>query len=128
MGLDKKLSNLNHHNLFFDTDFDKHADEIYTNPKWPSNPLFYLNITSKTYNHTAPPGHENCFILIPLSTNLEDSETIREKYFKIVLDRIKKLVEMILKNILYTREVFVLVILKKLIIPLVEMRMDWPIR
>ena len=104
LGLDKKLSNLNHHNLFFDTDFDKHADEIYTNPKWPSNPLFYLNITSKTYNHTAPPGHENCFILIPLSTNLEDSETIREKYFKIVLDRIKKISgNYIEKHIIYKR-------------------------
>ena len=104
LGLDKKLSNLNHHNLFFDTDFDKHADEIYTNPKWPSNPLFYLNITSKTYNHTAPPGHENCFILIPLSTNLEDSETIREKYFKIVLDRIKKISgNDIEKHIIYKR-------------------------
>ena len=104
LGLDKKLSNLNHHNLFFDTDFDKHADEIYTNPKWPSNPLFYLNITSKTYQHTAPPGHENCFILIPLSTNLEDSETIREKYFKIVLDRIKKISgNDIEKHIIYKR-------------------------
>ena len=28
IGLNKKINNLNHHNLFFDTDFDKHADEI----------------------------------------------------------------------------------------------------
>ena len=45
-----------------------------------------------------------CFILIPLSTNLEDSETIREKYFKIVLDRIKKISgNDIEKHIIYKR-------------------------
>ena len=100
----------------------------YTNPKWPSNPLFYLNITSKTYNHTAPPGHENCFVLIPLSTNLEDSETIREKYFKIVLDRIKKISgNDIEKHIIYKRS-FCVSDFKETIIPLVEMRMDWPTR
>ena len=84
IGLNKKINNLNHHNLFFDTDFDKHADEIYSNPKWPESPLFYLNITSKTFKHTAPKGHENCFILIPIATDLDDNEDIRNKYFEIV--------------------------------------------
>ena len=88
IGLNKKINNLNHHNLFFDTDFDKHADEIYSNPKWPESPLFYLNITSKTFKHTAPKGHENCFILIPIATDLEDNEDIRNKYFEIVAKRL----------------------------------------
>lgn len=104
LGLNKKIVGLNHHNLFFDTDFDKHADEIYSDPKWPSDPLFYLNITSKTYNHTAPKGYENCFILIPLATNLEDNESLREKYFKIVMKRIKEITgEDLEKNIIYKR-------------------------
>ena len=34
--------------LFFDTDFDKHAEEIYDKPQWPKNPLFYVSCTSKT--------------------------------------------------------------------------------
>jgi len=42
LGVNKKLKNLDHHNLFFDADFEKHAEEIYTNPKWPSDPLFYV--------------------------------------------------------------------------------------
>jgi phytoene desaturase len=33
----KKLENIEHHMLFFDTDFEKHAEEIYDNPKWPKN-------------------------------------------------------------------------------------------
>ncbi len=48
-------------------------------------------MTSKTYKHTAPKGHENCFILIPIATNLNDSDQVREKYFEMVLDRMEKL-------------------------------------
>ena len=104
LGLNTKIKNLNHHNLFFDTDFEKHANEIYSNPKWPNDPLFYLNITSKTYEHTAPKGCENCFVLIPLATNLDDTHELREKYFQIILDRIKKITgKDIKKNIIYKK-------------------------
>ena len=48
IGLDKKLKNVSHHCLFFDKDFEKHAEEIYTTPRWPSEPLFYASFTSKT--------------------------------------------------------------------------------
>ena len=91
LGIKKKLKNLNHHNLFFDTSFEKHSNEIYSNPVWPENPLFYVNLTSKTFEHTAPKGHENCFILIPIATNLNDSDHVREKYFDMVLDRMEHL-------------------------------------
>ena len=59
VGFNKKLKNVLHHNLFFDTDFDKHAKEIYDDPQWPSDPLFYANFTSKTNSKTAPAGCEN---------------------------------------------------------------------
>ena len=40
VGLDKKLENIQHHNLFFDEDFDTHAKEIYDEPKWPEKQYF----------------------------------------------------------------------------------------
>ena len=46
VGVDQKLTGLDHHVLFFDEDFDKHAEEIYESPKWPTSPLFYLSCTS----------------------------------------------------------------------------------
>ena len=98
IGLDKKINDLDHHNLFFDTDFDRHADEIYTNPKWPESPLFYLNITSKTFKHTAPKNCENLFILVPIATNLEDTDEIREKYFDLVISRIEKTINENIKD------------------------------
>ena len=65
VGFNKKLKNVQHHNLIFDTDFNKHAEEIYDSPKWPTDPLFYANFTSKTNSKTAPEGAENAFFLIP---------------------------------------------------------------
>jgi len=56
VGFDKRLNNIEHHNLFFDTDFEKHAHEIYEDAQWPEDPLFYANFTSKTDPSTAPDG------------------------------------------------------------------------
>ncbi|PRP65800.1 phytoene desaturase family protein [Nonlabens agnitus] len=93
VGFDKKLINVDHHNLFFDTDFTKHANEIYEDPKWPEDPLFYANFTSITDSSTAPDGCENGFFLIPLAPGLEDTPELRETYFKKILDRFEKLTD-----------------------------------
>ena len=89
VGFNKKLKNVLHHNLFFDTDFDIHAKEIYDDPQWPSDPLFYANFTSKTNSKTAPVGYENAFFLIPIATNLEDTPKIRDKYFNKVITKLE---------------------------------------
>ncbi|MDP5120971.1 MAG: phytoene desaturase family protein [Spirosomaceae bacterium] len=92
LGVEGKIDKLVHHNLFFDEDFNLHADEIYTNPKWPSKPLFYASVPSKTDNSVAPEGDENLFILIPIAPDLEDGEETREKYYNIVMERLEKYV------------------------------------
>tara|TARA_B110000003_G_scaffold233634_1_gene236968 strand:- start:8961 stop:10424 length:1464 start_codon:yes stop_codon:yes gene_type:complete len=106
VGFDKKLKNINHHNLFFDTDFDKHAVEIYDNPKWPTAPLFYANFTSLTDSNSAPKGKENGFFLIPLATNLEDTEELRSKYFDMIIDRFEKITNQEVKNSILFYESF----------------------
>ncbi|GHE57927.1 phytoene desaturase family protein [Roseivirga thermotolerans] len=89
VGLDKKLEGLLHHNLFFDTDFSPHAHHIYTNPQWPEKPLFYASVTSKTDETVAPEGCENLFLLIPVAPGLQDTDTIREHYFELILKRME---------------------------------------
>jgi len=89
LGVDKKVDNLLHHNLFFDEDFQQHAVEIYKNPSWPSKPLFYACVPSKTDHTVAPEGSENIFLLVPLAPDLEDSDEMREKYFDIIMDRLE---------------------------------------
>lgn len=104
LGLNKKLANTLHHTLFFDVDFMQHAKEIYTTPKWPSEPLFYVSVPSKTDKSVAPEGCENVFILIPVAHTLEDTEEVREKYYHIVMDRFEKLTKQsIRESVIYKR-------------------------
>ncbi len=91
LGINKKLSKLEHHNLFFDEDFELHAEEIYTNPKWPTAPLFYACMSSKTDDTVAPAGCENLFLLVPLAPDLEDTPALRAKYYEMIMDRLEKL-------------------------------------
>ncbi|MEA5140211.1 phytoene desaturase family protein [Arcicella rigui] len=90
LGINKRIPKLLHHNLFFDEDFKVHAHEIYTEPQWPSKPLFYASAPSKTDASIAPEGCENVFLLIPVAPDLEDSEEIREKYYHIIMERLEK--------------------------------------
>lgn len=91
VGVNKRVSRLLHHTLFFDENFEQHLVEIYLNPQWPTAPQFYVCCPSKTDDTVAPPGCENLFILIPVAPSLRDEESIREKYFTIVMRRIEKL-------------------------------------
>ncbi len=91
VGLNKKLKNVLHHSLFFDVAFDKHGKEIYENPSWPKEPLFYMSVSSTTDSEVAPDGCENLVILIPVAAGLEgDSGELRNEYFNKVVKRIEK--------------------------------------
>ena len=90
IGVNKKVDNLLHHNLFFDTDFDQHSTEIYDEPKWPKEPLFYVCCPSKTDKSVAPENCENLFVLIPISPDLKDTKEVHDNYFDTVIDRIEK--------------------------------------
>ncbi len=106
VGFNKKLKNVLHHNLFFDTDFEKHAEDIYDNPKWPNEPLFYANFTSITNEHTAPNGCENGFFLVPIAPDLEDTLEMREKYFNIIMDRFEKITNQEVRSSIILKESF----------------------
>lgn len=104
VGINKKLNSVEHHNLFFDEDFEQHAKEIYTNPQWPSKPLFYVACTSKTDDTVAPADGENLFFLIPVAPGLHDDDATRGKYFDLVLDRFESITgESIRDNIVVKR-------------------------
>ena len=103
IGVNKKLKNILHHTLFFDTDFGVHGKEIYDSPAWPTDPLFYVSATSVTDKTTAPIGSENLFFLIPVASGLQgDTEELRDKYFDKIVKRFEeKIGEKIIDNIVY---------------------------
>lgn len=104
LGINKKLEGLEHHNLFFDEDFEQHATEIYKNPSWPSAPLFYASVPSKTDSSVAPEGCENLFLLVPIAPDLKDDDATRERYFDLLMKRLEeKTGQSIKDHIIYKR-------------------------
>ncbi|WP_445736063.1 phytoene desaturase family protein [Mariniflexile sp.] len=106
VGFDKKLIHVNHHTLFFDVDFDVHAEAIYDTPKWPENPLFYASFPSITDGNAAPEGKEAGIFLIPLAPGLEDTTELRETYFNKIMDRFENLTSQNVKNHIICKESF----------------------
>jgi phytoene desaturase len=104
LGVNKKVKGLLHHNLFFDRDFDRHAEKIYDSPSWTDEPLFYACVPSVTDASVAPEGMENIFILIPSAPGLASDEAMRERMFDIVMKRLEERTgESIRNHIIYKR-------------------------
>ena len=98
IGTNKKLKNIEHHCLFFDKDFNQHAKDIYEYPQWPEEPLFYASFSSKSDPYVSPKGCENIVLLIPIAPGLKDSNSIREKYYDLIMDRLESLTKQKIKN------------------------------
>jgi len=105
VGLNRKVAGVPHHSLFFDAGFDVHGKEIYTTKQWPTDPLFYLSVSSVTDETVAPAGCENLVFLIPVAAGLNaDTEELREDYFQRILARFeKKSGQEIRNNIMYKK-------------------------
>ncbi|PTX42246.1 phytoene desaturase [Christiangramia gaetbulicola] len=106
VAFDKKIKNVSHHTLFFDSNFEDHAKDIYDDPRWPDNPLFYASFPSITDDSCAPEGKEAGIFLIPLAPDLEDTPEIREHYFNIILDRFERITGQKLKSNIIFKESF----------------------
>ena len=106
IGFDTKLKNVEHHNLFFDTDFELHSQEIYDDPMWPSDPLFYANFPSITDSSMAPDGCETGFFLVPIAPGLEDTPELREQYFDLIMARFQERTEQRVENNIIFKESF----------------------
>jgi len=100
VGFNTKIKNVSHHTLFFDTDFDVHAEDIYDTPKWPKKPLFYASFSSITDNSFAPISKEaaTATFLIPIAPGLEDVPEVREAYFLKIMNRLESLTGQKLKD------------------------------
>jgi len=104
VGFDRKLNSVGHHNLFFDTGFKRHAEEIYDRPQWPAQPLFYANFPSVTDPSMAPKNGESGFFLVPIAPDLEDSLETRERYFDHIIQRFEgRTDQKIRKNIVFSK-------------------------
>lgn len=89
MGTKEKIPGLEHHNLYFSTDWDRHFDKIFKNPAWPDDPCLYASVVSKTDPSVAPEGKENIFLLVPAAPGLRDDDETREAVFNEAMDTLE---------------------------------------
>ncbi len=98
LGINKKVPNLEHHNLFFDKDFSQHAKEIYDTKTWPEEPLFYVCAPGRTDSTVAPKDKENIFVLMPIAPGIEDTPEKRQTYLEILIKRLEHWLKTDLKD------------------------------
>ncbi|SNC59874.1 phytoene desaturase [Kytococcus aerolatus] len=68
LGVRGRLPELTHHNLFFTADWDANFDAVFgEQPVVPDPASTYVCMPSATDDSVAPAGHENLFVLVPVS-------------------------------------------------------------
>lgn len=87
LGLNSKVPNLEHHTMFFNTDWDSHFDAI-EEQRIAEQPLFYVSCPSKTDSSVAPDGFENVFILVPQPAGVRPSKKQLKSVRRNVLTRL----------------------------------------
>ena len=60
-----EIPELLHHNILLGADFDENLAQLFTRFEIPTDPAFYVAISSKTDPTRSVPGHENVFVLVP---------------------------------------------------------------
>lgn len=90
LGVSKKYPNLRHHNLVFSRDWVANFKDIFDNNSWPRDPSFYVCNPNKTDPTSAPKGHENLFVMVPLPARLDYSNEELGKYADWVLNTIEQ--------------------------------------
>lgn len=90
LGLRGRLPDLTHHNLAFGEDWRRGFAQIFDAPAWPDDPSYYVCAPSRTDPSTAPPDHENVFVLVPVAPSLAMTPTDIANYRRRTLELVAR--------------------------------------
>jgi phytoene desaturase len=94
IGVKGSLPQLEHHNLFFVDKWEQNFIDIYEDKKIPTSASLYASRTTATDPSTAPKGHENIFVLVPLPTGIsltkEQQATLTDRFLIQIATAIKE--------------------------------------
>ncbi len=79
LGLNKKVTGLAHHNLFFAKDLKRNLRQIFRDGVIPDDPSFYVHVPTVTDPSLAPPGKDIVYVLVPVP-NLQKQSDVFLKY------------------------------------------------
>lgn len=89
LGVDRKLPQLHHHNLFFTSDWDSNFTQIFGTDRRLAQPASaYVCAPSRTDASVAPAESENLFVLVPApaDTQLRVGSELLEQYADRIID------------------------------------------
>jgi phytoene desaturase len=91
LGLEGQTPNLEHHNIFFSSNYQLEFEQIFGNLEPASEPTIYVCISSKSDASQAPAGHENWFVLVnaPPTGNVDWSR-VAPQYATRILELLAK--------------------------------------
>jgi phytoene desaturase len=104
LGLSKKIPQLQHHNFYFQKDWNEHFSTIQQSSEFPTNPCYYISAPSVTDASVAPKGTENLFILVPVSVRTKHDGV--EAYVDSVLAHIEKTTSASLQDAIVYKKVY----------------------
>ncbi len=90
LGIKGRIESLTHHNLLFSRDWKTNFGQIFDSPAWPDEPSLYVCAPSVTDSSTAPEGHENLFVLVPIAAGLPYDQAILDSYIQKTLETIER--------------------------------------
>ncbi len=106
LGIEGRVPELTHHNLYFQENWKKHFDEIFEKPAWPDDPCFYLSCPSKSDPGVAPEGMENLFVLVPAAPGLSDDDAFRAAYADKVIDQVERQTGISIKDRIKVKRIY----------------------
>ena len=89
LGIKGKVPEFEHHTLLFVEDWKANFDAIYNTKTPPEKASLYISKTSHTDASTAPAGHENIFVLVPLPAGITLTTQQTKELTTHYLDQIK---------------------------------------
>jgi len=90
IGVKGSLPQMEHHNLLFVDKWKQNFTDIYSHKRIPESASIYVSRTTATDPKTAPKGHENLFVLIPLPTDVHITKVAQKKLADRFIQQIAK--------------------------------------
>ncbi len=89
LGLDKKLTGVEHHSLYLADQWEQEFARVYKTRAWSEDPSYYICCPTVTDHTIAPAGSEVLTILVPLAPGLMDDDATRDAFADKVMERVE---------------------------------------
>jgi phytoene desaturase len=106
LGIEKKIKNAEHHNLYFSQSWEDGFQAIYQKRKWPENPSYYVHIPTKNDPGMAPEGCETLMFLVPVAPGLDDNDDLRERFSEKIIKHFENLIGEKLNETIKVKKIF----------------------